>query len=58
MAEYLLFATERYALPILQPLAQALQASGPSGAAWFDEARRGHDAGTGPQRGACTRPSR
>lgn len=28
MAEYLLFATERYALPILQPLAQALQAAG------------------------------
>jgi CDP-glycerol glycerophosphotransferase (TagB/SpsB family) len=28
MAEYLLFATERYALPILQPLAHALQAAG------------------------------
>lgn len=28
MAEYLLFATERYALPILQPLADALQAAG------------------------------
>ena len=28
MAEYLLFATERYALPILQPLADALQAKG------------------------------
>jgi len=28
MAEYLLFATERYALPILGPLANALQAAG------------------------------
>jgi CDP-glycerol glycerophosphotransferase (TagB/SpsB family) len=28
MAEFLLFATERYALPILQPLADALQAAG------------------------------
>lgn len=28
MAEYLLFATERYALPILGPLASALQAAG------------------------------
>lgn len=28
MADYLLFATERYALPILQPLADALQAAG------------------------------
>ncbi|WP_460732430.1 CDP-glycerol glycerophosphotransferase family protein [Lysobacter tyrosinilyticus] len=28
MADYLLFATERYALPILQPLADALQAGG------------------------------
>jgi hypothetical protein len=28
MADYLLFATERYALPILQPLADTLQASG------------------------------
>lgn len=28
MADYLLFATERYALPILQPLADALQAKG------------------------------
>lgn len=28
MADYLLFATERYALPILQPLAHALQAAG------------------------------
>lgn len=30
MADYLLFATERYALPILQPLADALQARGHS----------------------------
>ncbi len=36
MAEYLLFATERYALPILAPLAQALHASGQSVAAWFE----------------------
>ena len=28
MTDYLLFATERYALPILQPLAHALQAAG------------------------------
>lgn len=28
MADYLLFATERYAVPILQPLAEALQAKG------------------------------
>ena len=28
MADYLMFATERYALPILQPLAEALQAQG------------------------------
>jgi len=28
MADYLLFATERYALPILQPLALELQAAG------------------------------
>ena len=28
MADYLLFATERYALPILQPLAETLQAAG------------------------------
>ena len=35
MAEYLLFATERYALPILQPLADALQAAGHGVHAWF-----------------------
>ena len=41
MADYLLFATERYALPILQPLAQALQAAGHGVHAWFvDGARR------------------
>ncbi len=34
MAEYLLFATERYALPILQPLAEALQAAGHGVSAW------------------------
>lgn len=36
MAEYLLFATERYALPILAPLARALHASGQSVSAWFE----------------------
>lgn len=36
MAGYLLFATERYALPILAPLAQALHASGHEVAAWFE----------------------
>lgn len=36
MAGYLLFATERYALPILAPLAQALHASGQEVAAWFE----------------------
>ena len=41
MAEYLLFATERYALPILAPLAQALQASGQSVSAWFEDGARG-----------------
>jgi hypothetical protein len=35
MADYLLFATERYALPILQPLAEALQAAGHGVHAWF-----------------------
>ena len=41
MAEYLLFATERYALPILAPLAQALHASGQSVAAWFADGAAG-----------------
>lgn len=35
MADYLLFATERYALPILQPLADALQAAGHGVHAWL-----------------------
>lgn len=35
MAEYLLFGTERYALPILQPLADALQEAGHGVHAWF-----------------------
>lgn len=35
MADYLLFATERYALPILQPLADALQAAGHVAHAWL-----------------------
>lgn len=38
MAEYLLFATERYALPILRPLALALHASGHSVSAWLEGA--------------------
>ncbi len=37
MADYLLFATERYALPILQPLADALQAAGHGVHAWFED---------------------
>ncbi|AZR28354.1 CDP-glycerol glycerophosphotransferase [Xanthomonas vasicola pv. arecae] len=41
MADYLLFATERYALPILAPLAQALQASGHAVSAWFEGGARG-----------------
>jgi len=41
MADYLLFATERYALPILAPLARALQASGQSVSAWFEAGARG-----------------
>ncbi|HEU4774831.1 MAG TPA: CDP-glycerol glycerophosphotransferase family protein [Lysobacter sp.] len=41
MAEYLLFATERYALPILQPLAQALQAGGHGVHAWFVDGAAG-----------------
>ena len=36
MAGYLLVATERYALPILAPLAQALHADGHAVAAWFE----------------------
>jgi hypothetical protein len=41
MAEYLLFATERYALPILAPLAQALHASGQPVSAWFADGAAG-----------------
>ena len=41
MAEYLLFATERYALPILQPLADALQAAGHGVHAWFADGAAG-----------------
>lgn len=41
MAEYLLFATERYALPILQPLAEALQAAGHGVHAWFEDGAAG-----------------
>ncbi|WP_305804314.1 CDP-glycerol glycerophosphotransferase family protein [Stenotrophomonas sp. YIM B06876] len=41
MAEYLLFATERYALPILAPLALALHASGQSVSAWFEDGAAG-----------------
>lgn len=43
MAGYLLFATERYALPILAPLAQALHASGHSVAAWFEGGAAGSE---------------
>jgi CDP-glycerol glycerophosphotransferase (TagB/SpsB family) len=41
MADYLLFATERYALPILQPLADALQAGGHGVHAWFVDGAAG-----------------
>ena len=41
MAEYLLFATERYALPILQPLADALQAAGHGVHAWLADGAAG-----------------
>jgi CDP-glycerol glycerophosphotransferase (TagB/SpsB family) len=48
VAEYLLFATERYALPILAPLAQALHASGQSVSAWFEGNARGLEAQVAP----------
>lgn len=41
MADYLLFASERYALPILQPLAQALQAAGHTAHAWLVDGAAG-----------------
>ena len=41
MAEFLLFGTERYALPILQPIADRLQARGHSVAAWFVDGAEG-----------------
>jgi CDP-glycerol glycerophosphotransferase (TagB/SpsB family) len=41
MAEYLLFATERYALPILAPLAQALRTQGHQVEAWFEDGAAG-----------------
>jgi CDP-glycerol glycerophosphotransferase (TagB/SpsB family) len=41
MADYLLFATERYALPILQPLAEALQAAGHGVHAWCADGAAG-----------------
>ncbi|NDK39807.1 CDP-glycerol glycerophosphotransferase [Pseudoxanthomonas gei] len=41
MADYLLFATERYALPILQPLAWALHGAGHSVHAWLEGAAAG-----------------
>jgi hypothetical protein len=41
MAEFLLFGTERYALPILQPIADRLQVHGHSVAAWFVDGAAG-----------------
>jgi hypothetical protein len=41
MADYLLFASERYALPIVQPLADALQAAGHRAHAWFVDGAAG-----------------
>lgn len=52
MADYLLFATERYALPILAPLAQALHASGQQVHAWFEGNARGLETQVAP----CVRP--
>ncbi|SEL56026.1 CDP-Glycerol:Poly(glycerophosphate) glycerophosphotransferase [Pseudoxanthomonas sp. GM95] len=48
MGDYLLFATERYALPILAPLAQALHASGQSVSAWFEGNARGLETQVAP----------
>jgi hypothetical protein len=41
MADYLLFATERYAVPILEPLALALQAAGHGVYAWLVDGAAG-----------------
>ena len=41
MADYLLFATERYALPILAPLAAAAHAQGHRVFSWFEGGARG-----------------
>jgi hypothetical protein len=41
MAKFLLFGTERYALPILQPIADRLQAYGHSVATWFVDGAAG-----------------
>jgi len=41
MGGYLLFATERYGLPIVAPLARALQAAGHSVATWFTRGAEG-----------------
>lgn len=43
MADYLLFATERYALPILQPLADALQDAGHGVHAWLVDGAAGSE---------------
>lgn len=47
MAEFLLFGTERYAVPILQPIADSLQARGHSVAAWFVDGAEGARLGGG-----------
>ena len=41
MSKYVLFATERYALPIIQPLADALQADGHAVHAWWVDGAAG-----------------
>lgn len=41
MADYLLFATERYALPILAPLAARLHANGHRAFSWFEAGAAG-----------------
>ncbi|MGN0862966.1 MAG: CDP-glycerol glycerophosphotransferase, partial [Stenotrophomonas koreensis] len=60
MADYLLFATERYALPILAPLAAALHAQGHRVFSWFEDGAAGGQldgvTGIGLQQALALRP--
>lgn len=60
MADYLLFATERYALPILAPLAAALHAQGHRVLSWFEDGAAGGQldgvTGIGLQQALALRP--